>query len=1059
MSQIIASTYEILSKIGAGGGGVVYLARHLRLEMLVVLKADKRKLSASPEALRREVDSLKKLNYQYLPKVYDFIEENGVVYTVMDYIEGESLDKPLKRGEVFSQPQVISMADQLLRALIYLHSRPPHGILHADIKPANIMLTPQGDIRLIDFNIALALGEKGAVRVGLSRGYASPEHYDSETSEGPITRGLREPQKSSVPEKSGDAESEIPTESPDVPDSDSADISTVLQEFTQPNAEKIASSSAPDTDGATEEIFSESETSVAENTVGTAELAENSGTEMTALLGSENSPVPQSVPVSSSSTETKPEKPGTAPSNEAEKKSALPSSSSSGSPKVLLDVRSDIYSLGATLYHLLTGERPDAKAENVQPIEGHGVSPAVSAILARAMAPDPAQRYQSAQEMLEAFRHLHDGDPRTQRHRGRFRSAVLLCALLFCAGGFSAFVGMKQMERLQAAYVFSSESEKALERGDVSAAVALARKALPDPRGLFDPRYTAEAKRALTDALGVYRIAESFGAHRVISLNSEPLKLSLSQDGCAAAVLTENQITVYDTDSGAVLAEYPAGVSALADVVFADPETILFAGSDAVQCVSLSDGKELWRTEEATSIAVSEDGTTAALLNRDDTFARILRTADGSLLRTVPFGGKHQQVTLNDRFADPENDVFTLSPDGCWLAVSFSDGSIEVFHSTDEEQDLTIYGPSDYTHIDGGFCGNDFACALSGGSRNSVFMAVDLITHEQLGAFTGSSAFHTHADSSGIYVSNDNVLVRLDPRSGEQTELAYTKEEIVDFQVNADHTIVRTADGAFSVYNRYAGCDGEYKDDNPCDFAQTAGSFAVTASMDAPAIRVTKVEDHEELNVFTYDAAFPHTETRYSTAAGTFLLYRYDAFRVCLTDGTLVTEIRLPDAEEVYDQQFRRTENGDYLEVIYNSGLHRHYSAADGSLLKEYMDMVPDESLYEEFTTDHWRICSPLHGTPTVYDLESGEFLKELETDAYLAYVTQVGDCVMTEYITAEGERYGLLLNEDCEVIADLPGLCDILPDGTLLFDDMYGTVRKTRIYSITELLALANKF
>jgi len=209
MAEIIASTYEVLSRIGAGGGGVVYLARHLRLNTLVVLKADRRKLSTPPEALRREVDSLKDLTHQYLPKVYDFISENGVVYTVMDYIEGESLDKPLKRGEIFSQPDVIRMADQLLRALVYLHSRPPHGILHADIKPANIMRTPQGDIRLIDFNIALALGEKGAVRVGLSRGYASPEHYDSDHSAGPITRGL---QQKEAPPPAAESESEEATE-------------------------------------------------------------------------------------------------------------------------------------------------------------------------------------------------------------------------------------------------------------------------------------------------------------------------------------------------------------------------------------------------------------------------------------------------------------------------------------------------------------------------------------------------------------------------------------------------------------------------------------------------------------------------------------------------------------------------------------------------------------------------------------------------------------------------------------------------------------------------------
>lgn len=160
MPQMIASTYELREKIGSGGGGIVYLGRHVRLDKLVVLKADKRTLAAKPEVLRREVDALKNLSHTYIPQVYDFVAEGDTVYTVMDYIEGESLDRHLQRGEHFPQPQLIKWSCQLLEALCYLHGRPPHGILHSDIKPANIMLTPQGDICLIDFNIALALGEE-----------------------------------------------------------------------------------------------------------------------------------------------------------------------------------------------------------------------------------------------------------------------------------------------------------------------------------------------------------------------------------------------------------------------------------------------------------------------------------------------------------------------------------------------------------------------------------------------------------------------------------------------------------------------------------------------------------------------------------------------------------------------------------------------------------------------------------------------------------------------------------------------------------------------------------
>ena len=105
MSEIIDSTYEIIGKLGSGGGGVVYLANHLRLDKLVVLKADKRNTNTCSELLRREVTVLKELKHMYIPQVYDYFIEDGISYTVMDYVEGESLDKLQKREISFHSPR------------------------------------------------------------------------------------------------------------------------------------------------------------------------------------------------------------------------------------------------------------------------------------------------------------------------------------------------------------------------------------------------------------------------------------------------------------------------------------------------------------------------------------------------------------------------------------------------------------------------------------------------------------------------------------------------------------------------------------------------------------------------------------------------------------------------------------------------------------------------------------------------------------------------------------------------------------------------------------------
>ena len=77
MAQIIAGIYEIQDKIGAGGGGIVYLGHHLRLDKKVILKADKRTLKTGASTLRREVDMLKGLNHTYIPQVHDFVQAAG----------------------------------------------------------------------------------------------------------------------------------------------------------------------------------------------------------------------------------------------------------------------------------------------------------------------------------------------------------------------------------------------------------------------------------------------------------------------------------------------------------------------------------------------------------------------------------------------------------------------------------------------------------------------------------------------------------------------------------------------------------------------------------------------------------------------------------------------------------------------------------------------------------------------------------------------------------------------------------------------------------------------
>lgn len=169
----IGSTYIVQEVIGAGSGGVVYKAYHKRLKKLVVLK--KMKIPhRNIEENRWEVDILKQLRHSYLPGVIDFINLSGEIYTVMDYIEGDSLQNLLRSGRVFSVEEAVKYTVELLEALVYLH-RQEIPVIHGDIKPSNIMLTPSGDICLIDFNISGYLSDNLAAVSGYTAGYASPE--------------------------------------------------------------------------------------------------------------------------------------------------------------------------------------------------------------------------------------------------------------------------------------------------------------------------------------------------------------------------------------------------------------------------------------------------------------------------------------------------------------------------------------------------------------------------------------------------------------------------------------------------------------------------------------------------------------------------------------------------------------------------------------------------------------------------------------------------------------------------------------------------------------------
>lgn len=174
-SREIQNTYEILGEIGAGGTGTIYKAYHRNLRKYVVFKKMNIDV-ANMVNIRAEADILKNLRHSYLPQVFDFIQTPEAVYTVMDFIPGESIESLLAKGYRFGQKQAVKYAKQICEAVSYLHEQKV-PIIHGDIKPGNIMLTPEDNICVIDFNISGFMSEEGGDVNGCSPGYAAPELY------------------------------------------------------------------------------------------------------------------------------------------------------------------------------------------------------------------------------------------------------------------------------------------------------------------------------------------------------------------------------------------------------------------------------------------------------------------------------------------------------------------------------------------------------------------------------------------------------------------------------------------------------------------------------------------------------------------------------------------------------------------------------------------------------------------------------------------------------------------------------------------------------------------
>ncbi|WP_293787306.1 Stk1 family PASTA domain-containing Ser/Thr kinase, partial [uncultured Aeromicrobium sp.] len=187
----LGDRYEVGGLLGRGGMAEVRIGRDLRLGRPVAIKQLRADLAADPtfqERFRREAQSAASLNHPSIVAVYDTGEApdahgNNIPYIVMELVEGRTLRDILRDGRKIMPERALSITADILSALDYSHRA---GIIHRDIKPANIMLTPAGQVKVMDFGIARAIADSSAAMtqtaavIGTAQ-YLSPEQARGET--------------------------------------------------------------------------------------------------------------------------------------------------------------------------------------------------------------------------------------------------------------------------------------------------------------------------------------------------------------------------------------------------------------------------------------------------------------------------------------------------------------------------------------------------------------------------------------------------------------------------------------------------------------------------------------------------------------------------------------------------------------------------------------------------------------------------------------------------------------------------------------------------------------
>jgi serine/threonine-protein kinase len=178
--------YVIKGRLGAGAMATVFKAQQVSLDRMVAIKVLPRKMSESADYVQRfyqEGKAAAKLNHPNIVQAFDVGEAGGYHYFVMEYVEGHTLFDELAAHKVFGESEALRIVIQVARALQHAHSM---GLIHRDVKPKNIMLTPEGTAKLADMGLARMTSDAEAAQAEAGRAFGTPYYISPEQIRGEV---------------------------------------------------------------------------------------------------------------------------------------------------------------------------------------------------------------------------------------------------------------------------------------------------------------------------------------------------------------------------------------------------------------------------------------------------------------------------------------------------------------------------------------------------------------------------------------------------------------------------------------------------------------------------------------------------------------------------------------------------------------------------------------------------------------------------------------------------------------------------------------------------------